>query len=64
MIDLKRRPEGGDEDRALNDSALLDGSRLLSAYETRVGAKFWIITEAEGDDGKRASTCCLLPDDY
>ena len=53
-----------DEDKALNDSALIDGSRLLSAYETRKGERIWIITEAVGDDGRRASSCCLLPSEY
>jgi hypothetical protein len=52
------------EDRSLNDQALLDGSRLLSAYRTLKGEKIWIISEAAGDDGKRASTCILLPDEY
>ena len=48
-----------EEDRRLNDEALIDGSRLLSAYRTLRGDKLWIITEAEGDDGRRASTCLL-----
>ena len=52
------------EDRNLNDQALADGSRLLSAYRTLKGEKIWIITEAVGDDGERASTCILLPDEY
>ena len=43
-----------EEDRRLNDEALIDGSRLLSAYKTLRGSKLWIITEAEGDDGRRA----------
>ena len=58
---------GGDlceEDRRLNDEALIDGSRLLSAYRTLRGEKLWIITEAVGDDGRRASTCLLLPEEY
>src|SRR4051812_46041842 len=50
------------EDRELNDQALVDGSRLLSAYKTLKGVKLWIITEATGDDGQRASTCVLLPE--
>lgn len=53
-----------DEDKTLNDSALVDGSRILSAYETRKGERIWIITEAVGDDGRRASSCCLLPSEY
>ena len=35
-----------DEDKALNDSAILDGSHLLSAYSTAKGERIWIITEA------------------
>lgn len=52
------------EDGALNDAALKDGSRILSAYRTRNGAKIWIITEAADDDGRRAATTILLPDEY
>ena len=52
------------EDAALNDEALKDGSRLLSAYALKTGEKLWVITEAESDDGQRASTCLLLPDEY
>lgn len=52
------------EDQALNDAALIDGGRLLSAYRLRGGTKVWVITEAVGDDGQRASTCCLLPAEY
>ena len=53
-----------EEDRLLNEEALIDGSRLLSAYSTLRGEKLWIITEAADDDGRRASTCILLPDEY
>lgn len=52
------------EDRALNDAALLDGTRVLSAYVTARGVKLWVITEAAGDDGRRVSTTLLLPEDY
>ncbi|MGH7169713.1 MAG: hypothetical protein ACRELG_05485 [Gemmataceae bacterium] len=52
------------EDGRLNDESVRDGSRILSAYRTLQGEKLWIITEAEGDDGRRASTCILLPDEY
>jgi hypothetical protein len=58
---------GGDlceEDRLLNDEALLDGSRLLSAYRTLRGVRIWIITEAAGDDGRRAATTILLASEY
>jgi hypothetical protein len=47
------------EDKSLNDAALIDGSRLLSAYRTLKNARIWIITEAD-----RTSTCLLLPEEY
>ena len=53
-----------DEDKHLNNEALHDGSRLLSAYKTLRDERIWIITEAEGDDGRRASTCLLLPEEH
>lgn len=57
-----------DEDKAANDEAIRDGSRILSAYvvnDVNDGTtKLWVITEAVGDNGKRASTCLLLPDEY
>jgi hypothetical protein len=53
-----------EEDRRLNDQALVAGSRILSAYRTRKGVKIWIITEAVGDDGHRAASTALLPSEY
>lgn len=53
-----------DEDRRLNDEALLDGSRLLSAYRLASGQKIWVITEAADDAGQRAATTILLPEEY
>jgi len=52
-------------DRAANDAALKDGSRIFSAYVINKD-KFWVITEAANDDGglSRASTCILLPVEY
>jgi hypothetical protein len=52
------------EDKMLNDQALVDGSRLLSAYKTLKGVKIWIITEADDDQGHRAATTLLLPSEY
>ncbi len=51
-------------DRAANDAALRDGSRLLSAYTVAQGVTVWIITEAADDDGHRAATTLLLPEEY
>jgi hypothetical protein len=65
LIALRRHSRGdwgdvlGWEDRKSNDEALKTGARLLSAYRSRKGVKFWIITEAD-----RSSTTVLLPEDY
>jgi hypothetical protein len=67
LLTRHRRGDWGDldaDDRRLNDGAVKDGSRILSAYPLRTGTKVWVITEAAGDDGRRASTCLLLPDEY
>ena len=53
-----------DEDKRLNDEALHDGSRILSAYILPTDVKIWIITEAEDDNGERAATTVLLPEEY
>ena len=53
-----------DGDKQLNDQALKDGSRIFSAYTTLKAEKLWVITEAVGGDGRRASTCILLPEEY
>lgn len=47
------------EDRVLNDEAIWEGSRILSAYHTKLVVKLWVITEAD-----RSSTCLLLPEEY
>lgn len=52
------------EDQKANNQALIDGSRLLSSYRTLKGVVIWVLTEAEGDDGQRASTCLTTPDEY
>ena len=65
LVAALRRHASGDwgdissDDRAANDAALREGERLLSAYQTRDGTKFWIITEAD-----RSATTFLLPDEY
>ena len=63
LTSLRRHASGdwGDlspEDAMANDSALLEGGRLLSAYG-RGTHRFWIITEAD-----RSVTTVLLPEDY
>jgi len=48
-----------DEDKQLNDEALVRRERVLSAYRTRKGIRIWVITEAD-----RSSTCLFLPEEY
>jgi hypothetical protein len=57
-----QRGDWGDlcpEDIAENERSLQEGSRLLSAYSSASGAKFWIITECG-----RSVTTVLLPSEY
>jgi hypothetical protein len=46
-------------DQQENELSLKEGFRLLSAYTSKQGTKFWIITEHD-----RSVTTVLLPDDY
>lgn len=52
------------DDKAANDASVRDGSRIISAYTLSTGTKVWVLTEAEGDDGVRAMTTVLLPEEY
>lgn len=60
-----RRHQAGDwgdvdtEDKAANDRALVERTRIFSAYRSASGVKFWLITEAG-----RGVTTVLLPEDY
>ncbi|MBM4001042.1 MAG: hypothetical protein FJ297_16155 [Planctomycetes bacterium] len=56
--------EMGAEDARSNDRAVDDGSRVFSAYTTRLGARLWVITESADESGRRAATTILLPDEY
>lgn len=47
------------EDAELNDAAVTDCGRILSAYSTKDDVKLWIITEAD-----RSATTILLPEEY
>ncbi len=64
-IELLHRHLTGDwgdldgDDKAANERALKDGSRLLSAYNLADGTRIWIITEAD-----RSASTLLLPEDY
>jgi hypothetical protein len=48
-----------DEDKSLNDEALEQGLRILSAYRLRTGTKIWIISEWD-----RSVTTILRPQEY
>ena len=48
-----------EDNRTVNDRALAEGGRILSAYQATNGTKFWLITEAG-----RSTTTILLPEDY
>ncbi len=66
LINRHHRGDWGDldaEDKAANHEALATGARLFSAYVIQ-GVKFWVITEAEDDDGQRMATTVLLPDEH
>lgn len=61
-LDRHLSGDWGDVDKAdwkENDLSLREGFRLLSAYRTKAGAVFWIITEAD-----RSVTTVLLPPEY
>jgi len=55
--------EGEMSDAELNDMAIIDGSRIFTVAHI-AGEKIYIITEAKGDDGRRASTCIMRADEY
>lgn len=51
------------EDAEANNQALVDGSRIVSAFATKDGTKFWIISDPVDDNGARTTTF-LLPEEY
>ncbi len=53
----------GKEDCAANDLAVIDGSRILSAYDIG-GERIYIITEAAGERGARSITTLLFAREY
>jgi len=55
-----------DEDRQANEDALIDGSRIFSAYllPSFDNLKIWIITEAANSHGERYCTTILFPSEY
>ncbi len=46
-------------DKQANNTAFQNSDRILSAYRSAEGVKFWVITEAD-----RSHTTVLLPDEY
>lgn len=48
-----------DDDKDINDRAVIYGDRILSAYILPTGVKIWVITEAD-----RSATTFLLPSEY
>jgi len=53
-----------DDDKRLNDEDIKDGGRVLSGYILPTEVKVWVITEATDDQGRRAATTLLLPEEY
>jgi len=64
-LEYRTRHHAGDwgdidkDNKFLNDRAVIEGTRIVSAYYMTDGTKFWIITEAD-----RSSTTFLLPSEY
>jgi hypothetical protein len=65
MLRAIQRHQAGDwgdlspHDRIANESAQSNGSRIWSVYQSTLGVKFWVITEAD-----RSVTTILMPEDY
>ncbi len=64
QVGLLRHSQGdwGDvdaDDWQANHVAVTEGTRILSAYVSENGTRFWIISEAD-----RSATTVLLPEDY
>jgi hypothetical protein len=49
----------GVKDRQKNETALLQGLRIIPVYHSGKNLKFWVVTEAD-----RSITTILLPADY
>jgi hypothetical protein len=64
-LEFLQRHQRGDwgevcaDDWNLNDAALEQGDRILSAYQTKNKVRLWVITE-----WNRSVTTILLPDEY
>jgi hypothetical protein len=61
---LRRHASGdwgdvSDMDKLANDLALVDATRIVSAYKSPEGRVFWVYTEAD-----RSQTTLLFPEEY
>lgn len=66
LIALHAQKEWGTvdaQDALANERAIIEGGRVLSAYDAD-GEKVYVITEAVGEDGHRACTTVLLAREY
>lgn len=52
------------DDARANDAAIQTGERILSVYKTLLGVEVWVLTEAVDDEGVRAATTILLPEEH
>jgi hypothetical protein len=54
-------------DADVNEAAILSGDRIMSVYlfsRNGLTVRIFVITEAAGEDGLRATTTILLPEEY
>lgn len=64
-MDFIKRHASGDwgccfeDDKALNDEAIWDGTRIMSVYVTKNDETLYCITEAD-----RSATCLMLAEEY
>lgn len=52
------------DDARANHAAIQTGERILSVYKTLLGVEVWVLTEAVDDEGVRAATTLLLPEEH
>ena len=53
-----------DADIKANEEAVKNGGRIISVYMDEGAGRFWVITEAVDESGKRPFTTVLLPSEY
>lgn len=52
-----------DDDKALNNNALITGERIIGSYLIN-DTKIWIIADPENEKGIRKAITVLLPEEY